>query len=104
MSDLLSANFSTVQSLQNQPPTTLAAAATIAPSSFQTFITGTTNVATITPPVTGQHMLVLIFTDNSPGQITTTGNVLLGSTTITKNIPVLLFYNPITAKYLTKAA
>jgi hypothetical protein len=91
--------LSTVQGSQSPMPSTLAAATTIAPTTFITFVSGTTNVGTITPPVAGQHMLVLIFTNGSPGQILTTGNVNTGSTTVTQNVPVLVFYNPPTAKY-----
>jgi hypothetical protein len=97
--DLLFQNFSTVQN-QNQPqPNTIASTTTIAPATFTTFVSGTIDVATITPPVTGQHLLVMIFTHASPGDLLTTGNVSVGLTTITQYKPVLLFYNPATAKY-----
>jgi len=97
--DLNFQKLSTVQN-QNQPqPVTLACAATVAPTTFLTFLTGTTNIATVTPPVTGAHMLALVFTTTTPGQLLTTGNVLIGSTTITQKVPVLLIYDPIGAKY-----
>ena len=101
--DLNFQNISTVQSIQQPGPNTIAAAATIAPTSFITFVSGTTGVATITPPVTGQHMLTLIFTNGSPGSFTTTGNIKVAVTTITQNVPVLMFYNPIEAKYYPKS-
>jgi hypothetical protein len=99
MPDLTHQNIATVQNLQQPKPVTIASATTIAPSTFMTLVTGTTNVAQITPPVTGSHLLTLVFTDGSPGQITTTGNVLVGTTTITQNRPVLLFYDPAQARY-----
>lgn len=102
MSDLLFQNFSTVQNAGQPKPNTIASATTIAPSNFMTFLSGTTNVATITPPVTGAHMLVIIPTDASPGQLTTTGNVLVAVTTLAQNVPVLLFYDPNQAKYIPK--
>jgi hypothetical protein len=102
MSDLLHQNIATVQSDKNQPPVTLASATTIAPTTFITFVSGTTDVAQITPPVTGAHMLCLIFTNASPGDILTTGNVLVGTTTVAQNAPVLLFYDPASAKYYPK--
>jgi len=102
MSDLLHQNLDTVQSNQQPMPVTLASALTVAPTTFITYVTGTTDVKTITPPVTGQHMLVLVFTDASPPDILTTGNVTAGLTTITQDVPLLLFYNPITAIYITK--
>lgn len=98
MSDLLFQNISTVQNKTQQKPVTLAAAATIAPQTFLTFVTGTTNVATVTPPVTGSHLLVLVFTNGSPGDLLTTGN-LIGTTNVAQNVPVLLVYDPSTAKY-----
>lgn len=102
MSDLLHQNIATVQSKQQPAPVTLASAATIAPTTFMTLVTGTTDVATVTPPVTGSHMLCLVFTDAAPGSILTTGNVLIGTTTVAQDVPVLLFYDPAQAKYYVK--
>lgn len=98
MSDLDFQNFSTVQSKLQPQPVTLAAATTIAPTTFLTFITGTTVVGTITPPVTGCHMLALIFTDGSPGTLATSGNILT-AVVPTQNIPTFLLYDPIQSKY-----
>lgn len=98
--DLDFQNISTVQNSLQPQPVTVAAATTIAPTTFLTLVTGTTTVATITPPVTGTHLLALQFTTTTPGTVATTGNILLGSTTIAQNVPILLIYNPITAKYV----
>lgn len=98
MADLNFQNFSTVQSRQQPLPNTIAAAATIAPQTLITYVTGTTAVATITPPVSGQHMLVLIFTTTTPGTMVTTGNIV-NAVVPTTNLPTLMFYNPVTAKY-----
>ena len=100
--DLLFQNISTVQNEGQPKPNTIASTTTIAPSSFITFVSGTIDVATITPPVSGQHMLCFIFTSATPGDLLTTGNVLVGSTTITQNVPLLLFYDPNQAKYYIK--
>jgi len=62
MADNLFQNFSTVQSNEQPVPNTIAAAATITPLTLITFLTGTTQVVTINPPVTGQHMLVFSLT------------------------------------------
>jgi hypothetical protein len=102
MSDLLCANFDTVQSNQQPNPPTFAAAATIAPQTRLTFLTGTTQVATITPPVTGYHELVLIFTDANPGALLTTGNIKTAYTPL-QNKSFSLHYDPATAKYWTEA-
>lgn len=100
--DLLFQNISTVQNSNQPKPNTIAAATTIAPTNFLTFVSGTTDVGTITPPVTGAHLLCLIFTNAAPGDLLTTGNVLVGSTTVTQNVPVLLFYDPNQSKYYPK--
>ena len=97
--DLLFQNLSTVQSEQQPKPNTIASTTTIAPTSFITFVSGTVDVATITPPVTGQHMLCFIFTNATPGDFLTTGNILVGTTTVAQNKPVLMFYDPNQAKY-----
>lgn len=98
MSDLLFQNLSTVQSNQQLQPATVASAATIAPTTFLTFLTGTVQVATITPPVTGSHMLALCFTNAAPGALLTTGNIKSAYTPI-QNRPFFAVYDPITALY-----
>lgn len=99
MPDLEFQNLSSVQSGLQPKPVTIASATTIAPTTFVTLLSGTANVATVTPPVTGSHMLVIIPTNAAPGQLVTTGNILVGSTTLVQNKPVLLFYDPNQAKY-----
>lgn len=96
-------NLSTVQSESQPKPVTLATAATIAPRTFLTFLTGTTAIATITPPVPGSHMLAFLFATNQTGQFLTTGNIQQSTTTATVNIPVFLVYDPSTNKYYYRA-
>lgn len=98
MPDLNFQNLSTVQNSGQPMPNTLASAATIVPTTFITYITGTVQVENVTPPVSGQHMLVLIFTNAAPGTFLTTGN-LNNAVVPTQNLPTLLFYDPATAKY-----
>jgi len=98
MSDLLFEQLSTVQSSLQPSPPTIASAATISPNTLITFLTGTTQVATINPPVTGVHMLVLIFTNASPGAFVTTGNLQAALQPI-QNLPVVLFYDTVSGKY-----
>lgn len=98
MSDLNFQNFSTVQSNQQPTPETIASAATITPKSLITLVTGTVQVENITPPVTGQHMLILIFTNAAPGTFLTTGNIL-NAVVPTQNLPTFLFYDPAQGKY-----
>jgi|SRR5215469_2348406 len=97
-SDLNFQNFNTTQSIEQPFPPTIASAATIAPTTRLTFVTGTTQVATITPPVTGYHELVLIFTNASPGAFATSGNVKTAAQPA-QNLAVILYYDPSSAKY-----
>src|SRR3982750_3067268 len=99
MADLDFQNFSSVQNKLQPKPVTLAAAATIAPTTRLTLVSGTTDVATVTPPVTGHHELILVFTNANPGDLLTTGNLILGLTTILTSCPVALQYDPNQAKY-----
>jgi hypothetical protein len=77
----------------------IAAAATIAPSTYFTEITGTTQVSTITPPYTGfAGTICLVFTDASPGATLTSGNIAL-ATTVVRYKALFMTYNPITSKW-----
>ncbi len=98
MSDLNFQNMSTVQSNEQPMPVTLASSATIAPTTFMTTVTGTVPVTTITPPVTGQHMLALRFTTASPGVTGTTGNIGIATTTVVNKV-LYMAYDPVAAKY-----
>lgn len=98
MSDLLCQNFSTFQNQLQPMPVSMDAAATIAPTTLTTILAGTTQLQTITPPLTGQHVLFLIFTDTTPGTTLTTGNIA-NAVVPTQNVPSMFLYNPITAKY-----
>lgn len=102
MSDLNFQDLSTVQSKLQPQPVTLTSAATIAPTTFITFVTGTTQIATITPPVTGSHMLITIHTDGSPTDYLTTGNILNAVDPL-QNLPNVFIYDPIQAKYYGSA-
>ena len=98
MPDLNFQDISTVANFTQPKPVTIVSAATVAPSTFISFISGTVAVATVTPPVTGAHMLCLIFTTTTPTAFTTTGNIKAVVTPI-QNVPVYLVYNPLDTKY-----
>lgn len=100
--DLNFQNLSTVQSDKNKLPVTLASAATIVPTTFVSFVSGTVQIATITPPVSGAHMLCLVFATTQNGQFATTGNIQQSTTTATANVPVYMVYDPSTNKYYYK--
>lgn len=82
-------------------PVTIASAATIAPTTFLSFISGTTAIATVTPPVDGAHLLAMIFTTTTPVAFTTTGNIKAVATP-TQNILTFLMWNPLESKYYVK--
>jgi hypothetical protein len=97
MSDLDFQNFSTVQSNKQLGSQTIPAAATVAPVSLITHITGTTQLTTITPPVTGDHVLILIFPD-AMGAFATSGNIAVAADPGV-NIPVFMVYSTKYGKY-----
>ena len=91
-------NLSTVQSPLAQKPNTIVAAATIAPNTFLTVVSGTTQLVTITPPYSDRvHMLCFLFPD-AMGAFATSGNIAVAADPGV-NIPVFMVYNPLTAKY-----
>lgn len=92
MSTLLWQQLQTVQAEASPSPKTVASAATIVPETFLTIVTGTVQVATITPPVPGPHMLAFKFTNAAPGALLTTGNIETAYTPI-QNRPFLMFYD-----------
>jgi hypothetical protein len=96
--DLEFQKLSTVHGNWMPKPATLASAATIAPQTFLTFVSGTVQIATITPPIDGAHMIALVFTNATPGALLTTGNIALAATPI-QNRVMLLVFDPSTAKY-----
>jgi hypothetical protein len=98
MSDLNHQDVSSPQSKLQPNPVTIAAAATIVPTTLLTVVTGTTPVDNITPFTTGTHVLYIVHTDNSPGTYGTGGNVV-NAVIPTKDVPCTFIYNPVTAKY-----
>jgi hypothetical protein len=96
--DLGFQQLSTVQGTFAPKPPTIVSAASIAPATFLSFVSGTVAIATITPPEDGAHMLAFIFTTTTPVAFTTTGNIKAISTPA-QNVPVLAIFNPVDAKY-----
>jgi len=90
-------NLSSVQSGLQPGPRTIASAATIAPTTFMTVVSGTAAIVTITPPVTGAHMLV--FVPSGAWTTTTAGNIDKALSAAVALTPILFFYNPVTGKY-----
>lgn len=78
---------------------TIASAATIAPTKRIVIVTGTTSIATITPPwdkFAGD--ITLIYTDASPGATVTTGNIQI-ATTVVRYKALTLTYSQILGKW-----
>lgn len=96
MSDLNFQNISTVHSDLQPTPTRMTAAATIAPTTFLTVLAAGPAVATITPPVTGAHMLALMFADAAG--VTNTGNISAVVASVALR-PMLLIYDPVSGNY-----
>lgn len=78
-------------------PATLASAATVAPTSSLTVLTGNTGIATITPPFPHVHTLALQFAGTAG--VLATGNVLTAKASVVGEV-MLLVYNPNTGKYV----
>ena len=89
--------LSTVQSVNQPKPVTIAAANTIAPTGFLTVLTGNVVIKTITPPVLGVHMLAIQFAGVLG--VDATGNIATAKVSIVGMI-ILFIYNPVTAKYV----
>lgn len=100
--ELNAADFSSPQFSGQPKPPTIASAATIAPVTKMTFVTGTVQVATVTPPQDGYHEIVLVFTNAAPGLFLTSGNLITAYQPI-QNRPIMLFFDPTTAKYWVNA-
>ena len=89
--------LSTVQGPTTPKPGTLASAATIAPTTFLTVLTGAVAVTTITPPVPFGHMLALQFAGTSG--LAAGGNILTAKASVAGEV-MLVVYNPNIAKYI----
>lgn len=95
--DLMAANFGLPQSMVQPMPTTLASAATIAPTTLITNITGAAAIVNITPPLEAAHMLIFL----AAGAITFTaaGNIQTAVGAAAAGVTILAIYNPATRKY-----
>jgi len=97
--DQIAAQLGTVASGVMPDPVSIAATTTIAPTTFLTFVVGSTTINTLTPPITGTHMLCLIWAQSTTSAITTAGNIKAASTVLVGLVPNFFVYNPIEAKY-----
>lgn len=91
-------NLNTYQSPIQQGSRTIASAATIAPTTRYSRITGSTPVVNITPPTLGYHELVFDFANATANALNTGGNIATAYTAIVDR-PITVYYNPQTAQY-----
>lgn len=77
-------------------PVTMASAATIAPTTFMTVLTGNIAIANITPPVLHAHLLCIVFA--GVAGVAAGGNIANVKASVASE-GMLLAYNPATAKY-----
>jgi hypothetical protein len=94
---IIASDWAALSPVNNSAPGTLASAATIAPTTFLTVLTGNTGVATITPPVLHTHMLALVFAGTAG--VLATGNILTATASVVGQA-MLLIYNSSTGKYI----
>lgn len=104
MSDLLSQNLSTVQTDKQPQPQTMAGAATIAPTTKMTRITGTTQITNITPFTSGYQEITLVFSSAYAALATGGGvNGIAVAYTSVVDRPIDLCYDPRTQLWYPKA-
>lgn len=94
---LVASDWAQLNPSNNSSPATIASAATIAPTTFLTVLTGNVGVATIVPPVSHAHTLVLQFAGTAG--VLATGNILTAQASVV-GVGMLLAYNPNTQKYV----
>lgn len=100
-------DFNTAQSEQQPAPVTMASAATIAPKTKFTRITGTVSITTITPPNPGGYCeLTLIFSSAYANAINTgvatRGGIAVAYTSVVDR-PIDVCYDPRTGLWYPKA-
>lgn len=99
-------DFSTIQSRAQEPPNTIAAAASITPLRKFTFLTGATQVANIVPlDLLAYQEVTLCFTNAGPGAFLTNGTVAPIKTAYQpiQNRPIDLCWDPTSKFWWVKA-
>lgn len=104
--DLILGQFATNQSDKTPLPVTMASAATLTPTTKLTFVTGTVQVAEITPPdPNGYCEVTLCFTNGAPGAFLTNGTTYPIKTAYQpiQNRPIDLCWDPSSKFWWVKA-
>ena len=89
-------DWATLNPANSSAPGTLVSAATVAPVTFLTVLSGNTAVVNITPPVPHTHMLALVFAGTAG--VTAAGNIAAAKASVVGEA-ILFIYNSSTAKY-----
>jgi hypothetical protein len=105
MSDLLAQQLSTVQTDKQPLPATIASAATIAPQTKFTRVTGTTEITNITPFTSGYQEITLVFSSAYANALNTGGGVngIAVAYTSVVDRPIDLCFDPRTLLWYPKA-
>jgi len=90
------AQLQTVQGPTSPRGATVASAATVAPTTFLTILSGNVAITTITPPVPFGHMLAFLFAGTAG--LAAGGNIQTAKASVVGEV-VLVVYNPAQAKY-----
>lgn len=94
---LAASDWAAVDPSNAGPPVTMASAATIAPTTFLTVLTGNVAITAITPPVQNSHMLAVQFAGTAG--ITAGNNIQTTKASVVGEV-MLLVYNSATGKYV----
>ena len=95
--DLNAGNFAVPQTANQPLPVTIASAATIAPTTLVSIISGAAAIVNITPPQDGAH--ILIFLATGAFTFTAAGNIQTAVAAAAVGNVIFAVYNPLTKKY-----
>jgi hypothetical protein len=90
-------DWATLNPTNQSTPSQIASAATIAPITFLTILSGNVGIANITPPVPHTHMIALMFSGTAG--VLATGNITLAVASVVGQA-MLLIYSPTNGKYV----
>jgi hypothetical protein len=94
---IIASDWAALNPANNVAAVTMAAAGTIAPTTFLTVLTGNVAITAITPPVAHGHMLAIQFAGTAG--ITAGNNIATTKASVVGEV-MLLVYNPTAAKYV----
>jgi len=93
---ITASDWATLNPTNNSAAGNVASAATLAPTTFLTVLTGNVAITSITPPVQHTHMLCIVFAGTAG---ITAGNNIANTKASIAAEAMLLVFNPNTQKY-----